>query len=107
MTEREKVIKGMEYCIDYAQRVKDLINDVPCEGCPYAALKPIAVGQGDCIDSLFKDALALLKAQEPVKPNEIWYGGVLVYYQCPICTSKLYAVDRYCAHCGRAVKWDD
>ena len=62
---REKVIKGMEYCINYAQRVKDLINDVPCEGCPYVALKSIAVGQGDCIDSLFKDVLALLKAQEP------------------------------------------
>ena len=63
--DRDKVIKGMECCIDYAQRVKDLINGVPCDGCPYVALKPIAVGQGDCIDSLFKDALALLKAQEP------------------------------------------
>ena len=64
--DRDKVIKGIECCIDYAQRVKDLINDVPCEGCPYVALKSIAVGQGDCIDSLFKDAIALLKAQEPM-----------------------------------------
>lgn len=49
MVVRENVIKGLECCI----------NDVygePCN-CPYD-------GDGGCIDSLMRDALALLKAQE-------------------------------------------
>lgn len=62
---REKVIKGMEYCIDYAQRIKDQINDVPCQGCPYSGLKPKKVGQGDCMDTMLQDAITLLKAQKP------------------------------------------
>ena len=50
--------------------------------------------------------LAGLKAQEAVKPNEIWHGNELIHYQCPACTSVLCVVDRYCSQCGRAVKWE-
>ena len=51
MPDREKVIKvieGLEHCI--------VDNNEPCN-CPYD-------GDGGCIGSLMRDALALLKAQE-------------------------------------------
>lgn len=67
MPDLSKIIKGMEYCIDYAQRIKDKINDVPCSGCPYVELKNKEVGYGDCIDTMIIDALALLKAQQPIE----------------------------------------
>ena len=50
MTDREKVIKGLECC------TKRNPEDVPrCGECPY---------QGACLNRLKNDALALLKAQE-------------------------------------------
>lgn len=91
---REKVIKGLECCATMD------VND--CDKCPYLGCSPDRY----CFGNMAADAFALLKAQEPVKPNEIRYGGALVYYQCPNCTSRLSEVDRYCAHCGRKVKWE-
>lgn len=58
MPDREKVIKGLECCVSG--------NTAICErlGCPYADEHE---GIGDtCIDTLMADALALLKAQEPI-----------------------------------------
>lgn len=57
MTDREKVIKGLECC--HVQR-----NEVPplCEDCPY--MNPME-GTCDALDELLGDALTLLKAQEP------------------------------------------
>lgn len=58
MTDHDKVIKGLEHCADDG-----------CKGCPY---------NEDCymedgLTALVRDALAMLKAQEPrvLKPNEI------------------------------------
>lgn len=52
--QREKVVRGLECCIITASFCRD--------DCPY-------IGKGDendyCDEKLFKDALALLKAQEP------------------------------------------
>lgn len=110
----EKVIKGLEYCIDYMQRVVDAINEVPCNGCPYVALKPNAAGQGDCIDTLFKDALTVLKAQEPATVIQIsctktQMSGVCPSCMMPITSPKLGSihVTTHCQFCGKAVKWDD
>lgn len=49
MIDREKVIKGLESCI------RGL-----CDTCPYYGEKP-------CEDKMKRDALALLKAQEPIE----------------------------------------
>ena len=54
--EREKVIKGLECCIECGAEV--------CTGCPYCA--DLNAGRWHCRD-LRKDALALLKAQEAAK----------------------------------------
>lgn len=57
MSDREKIIKGLECC--HVQR-----NGVPplCEDCPY--MNPME-GTCDALDELLGDALTLLKAQEP------------------------------------------
>ena len=98
--EREKVIKGLECCIECGAEV--------CTGCPYCA--DLNAGRWHCRD-LRKDALALLKAQDETRlvrhfcrPNvyaDLWQ-------HCEKCGEK---VDlgwhpKYCPGCGRAVKWD-
>lgn len=56
MTDREKVIKGLETCVE------DTDRRWKCKRCPYQT-----AGGSPCetIDPLMDDALALLKAQEP------------------------------------------
>ena len=56
--DREKVIKGLECCL----KESDHLYSNPCNGCPYD-------GQ-ECIDRMKADALALLKEQEVMSPNE-------------------------------------
>ena len=84
MTEREKVIKGLECCI---KRNPD--DKMRCNECPY---------EGACLNRLKADALVLLKAQEPMvitpetmdamsrrpvwletKNGRVYNGYVLVY----------------------------
>ena len=103
MIELEKVIKGLECCG----------TNRSCIGCPY-------VGElfdgcyGTCISYLNRDALELLKAQEPIllenqhKPygistnaNSPWIS------RCPKCGKKIEGKQtKFCKYCGQAVKWD-
>lgn len=53
MTDREKVIKGLECCCIH-------VNCAADGGCPYRSET-----HENCLDTAIKDALALLKAQEP------------------------------------------
>ena len=55
MTDREKVIKGLECCVAY---------DYKCNDCPYQ--DDGGAEDGCYSDELKADAIALLKAQEPV-----------------------------------------
>jgi len=82
---REKVIKGLEI-------VWDAFNHMEHE--MYA-------------DYVF-DALALLKAQEPVVPIRMNHdeNKYRDHYRCPICDDDLTYEQQYCAECGRAVKWE-
>ena len=121
MTNREKVIKGLECCI---KRNPD--DKTRCCECPY---------DGACLNRLKADALALLKAQdntvctkercpmnastisddcniktcpwrtEAVEPKPSLSG---LWYECPICGRHLTKYeDNYCARCGERVKWRD
>ena len=47
-----------------------------------------------------REALALLREQEPVPFDEIGYQPV-----CGACHESLDVTDEYCRHCGRKVKW--
>jgi Zn finger protein HypA/HybF involved in hydrogenase expression len=106
MTDREKVIKGLECCI---KRNPD--DKTRCGECPY---------EGACLNRLKSDALAMLKAQEPTStPQAEW----LLYKgrqgaTCSFCKHTYHDVydvesyDYYCRHCGakmvriRTVKWE-
>lgn len=89
MTDREKVIRGLECCA--------VVN---CgHECPYAPI-------GGCRVKVLRDAIALLREQEPVKPQKM-LGGVWSYERCGACGGVLYERGfAYCPWCGKAVKWN-
>ena len=94
MTDREKVIKGLEWCMNEKH---DCYRE---KGCPYE-------NEGEdigCKYALHRDALELLKVQEPVEPV---YNGDCDWEECPNCGYVLSKRYNPCPGCGRAVKWDD
>ena len=88
MPDREKVISALE-CISNGAKQ-------PCHDCEYSKREEW------CIAECAKDALALLKAQEPLEPAIV--NGE------PECAECLYELrsdaDSYCPCCGRKVKWE-
>lgn len=98
---REKVINGVECC-------NALHNGgtVMCgTECPYGIADGIDRG---CRYKLIPDALAMLKAQEPVEPVPgLWYRDIQLY-KCGACGGEIGAggIAKYCFHCGQAVKWE-
>ena len=97
-----KVIMGLRCCTKVCE-----VQFCVGEGCPYALVPD------DCINVLMSDALALLKAQEPVKPSEPDEYGT---QYCGACGSAVgYELEspvigcikyNYCPSCGKPVKWD-
>ena len=66
MPDVEKVIKGLEHCIEKLDTVVNKSHGFNCIACPYfrkCDRSGYLIGL-----PLMSDALALLKAQEPVKP---------------------------------------
>lgn len=95
---REKVIKALEWCMGEKH---DCYRE---KGCPYE-------NEGDdvgCKYALHRDALSLLKAQEPKPPiiKENSYGWK--FYYCPSCGKEFYQNNKFsfCEKCGQAVKWE-
>ena len=103
MTDREKVIKALAYCVFPVSKgfpYQSHIADKGCEavGCPY---------RDDC-DQMLLDALELLKEQEPVKPEPYLVSHPeYKFYRCPVCKMVWYYKGNYCLNCGRRVKWDE
>lgn len=92
---KENVLMGLECCMVYD-------TSAGCYDCPY-------FGKPDCSDLLGKDAISLLKAQEPTKPeiekrDDI--GLQTIIYTCGNCGDYLYYKAPYCPSCGRPVKWN-
>lgn len=109
MPDREKVIKGLECCLVFGE---DLLYK--CDECPYRATEDERkVIDWRChLEELRKDALELLKGQEPLtiqsgRIDEI-YNNIA---ECPECGMEwaMWLPDkmRYCPGCGKAVKWSD
>ena len=104
MTDREKVIKGLETC--YCPPSK-------CEDCPYYDLPDEQI----CNNALCLDALALLKEQEPIVPG-LEQDANGIYSTCGNCKTRLWklfgvefevnpdAMPKFCPQCGKAVKWN-
>lgn len=101
MADLEKVINGLE-----CELKKD------CSDCPYDA-------DFNCLGclALHRDALELLKEQEPVKPymdydgQDVWRcgecGNSLMHPSYYDCDNDAKNHIRYCSHCGRAIAWDE
>lgn len=108
MPDIEKVVKGLECCIKH-----DPDDKTRCDECPY---------EGACLNRLKANALALLKAQEPVDAIKreqdeqedrerpplppIRHEDLCLVFLCPECGCDLryYRCER-CYRCGRRVKW--
>ena len=99
MPDREKVIKGLNYCTH--------TDGVECPNCPYWP-------DDDCVETLNTDILALLKGQEAVKPvrdketGRIWLCGNCGTYvgfedNDPGDPNEF---DKYCRVCGHPVLWE-
>lgn len=93
MPDVKNVIKGLE-CCGYTRFMDK------CQECPYDGK--------DCFKRLKVDALALLKAQEPVEPVPGLWDRDIPLFNCGACGGEIGVggIAKYCFHCGRAVKWD-
>ena len=97
MADREKVIKGLEHCA----------NEADCRGCVYQEQMK---GRSDGCDCM-REALAMLKEQEAVKPIKMQrmdnFSYFVSYFLCGNCRYELVGKDvMFCSHCGRSVKWE-
>lgn len=101
MTEQEKlekVIKELECCVCLDN------NWSKCANCDYAD----EFNNGDCETYLLRDALALLKAQEPKLVHVTANINHRKIGECPTCGKSINSGDypNYCGRCGQAVKWE-
>lgn len=93
MPDREKVIKGLEYCAEKKN----------CGGCPYFNFSAM------CQDDLNMDALAMLKEHEKATVISIHRNGFGSRVgACPNCQIVLHYEynQSFCGKCGQAVKWN-
>lgn len=99
MADLGKVIYSIERCICH-------VPDA-CRDCYYDAGHPY----NECVELLLRDALELLKAQEPKNILDVADSveGIEVG-KCPRCdrtiVSKQSDPTWYCKYCGQAVKWE-
>ena len=103
MDKLEKVIKGLE-CHKRAMYGEIDEHGIACNSCPYKDMESSCHSRTE--GSLIKDAIALLKAQEPVTPQDhdpVIYGH---RFMCGKCHHKIWRNNNVCPNCGRAVKWE-
>lgn len=108
MVDRDKVVKGLECCIEKLDTVVNRTHGFNCIACPYFR-------KCEAINSLVglplaRDVFALLKAQEPVKPRreDAWPAPIFSCGKCGACLQTTpYYKAKYCFDCGQAVKWND
>lgn len=96
MSDREKVIKGLEEISDYFFSVYHHSKD----------REEINEAKDRC--DAVENALALLKEQdEPIKPtlNES-HSYVSDAFKCGKCGHTIRFHAKYCEDCGQAVKWE-
>lgn len=98
MADRGKVITGLECCVtDGRDSCKKCYQEGPGFG--------IA-----CIQGLMRDALELLKGQEPaimpIPYQQDTSIGFFAEFKCGECNAVVFPDYRFCPMCGKAVKWE-
>ena len=84
MPDIEKVIKGMEELEETIKRILDINYSLPRS-------------------KMIREAAEALRRNIPQK-MEIEGGGSSWWYVCPECHGAIDSQDRFCRHCGQAVK---
>lgn len=112
MADLMRVMKGLECCLPMTTRN----GFADCKQCPYYRKITPDGGIIECCHDLMTDALALLKAQEPVEPkvvdtssSKLYHSKMFKNHYCGYCGEFLHIVNRkdlFCSHCGKAVKWE-
>ena len=101
MPDREKVIEGLDICIN-------TIRTSCPSGCPYYE-QCTKCGIDNVFKPILRDALALLKEQEAVEPKKENDGNpepcTSWWYVCGDCGRYIDPHDKFCRHCGREVDW--
>ena len=113
MSDREKVIAGLECCI----------SGTMCSKCPYKVNNECVEG-GYFYSKAINDAIEILKSQKP-KPVKAITRNVLyaetddgqvyekdTFYMCPSCNITFSRTHKYkdiyfCKNCGQSVTWED
>ena len=90
MTDREKVIKALG-CFCSGEEEKP--DDCPCE----FRFK----NEHDCGSNVAREAIALLKEQEAIKPT--WSCGKPY---CGSCGLRIRSGGKFCSECGAAIAWE-
>ena len=93
MTDRDKVIIGLECCL--ANRHNN---------CPYKSTDEGIDKVTTCTTYLMQDALALLRKQKPVQVIQRESMHML-FWCCGSCGVAITDGDKFCRMCGKAVKW--
>lgn len=110
MTNREKVIKGLEICTKDIPMSNAVHKSDFCKECPYYNAE-----NHYCWNQIvmMRDALALLKEKDPIEPIELiddFYpiGDPLrtIGWKCSKCMGRLGGLENYCPNCGCEVKWE-
>ena len=104
--EKEDVMNALEQCS----------KGIGCHKCCYQTVKHNGAGVYDCTSNLARDALELLKKQNPtpVRPvktcktaSTVGVDGCLIIGACPKCGQKWLnnRDNRFCSGCGVPVDW--
>lgn len=106
MIDRKKVIEGLELCTAEIPPDSSMHQYDFCIKCPYH--DPVFIY---CFNKnvLMKDALKVIKDQEPKLVDNIQIRTLDTVGDCPSCgigVSKRYH-PMHCGLCGQAVKWDE
>ena len=101
--DRKKVIKGLEICSEHGSwHGLDCEHNEAYKDCPYHGCET------GCVVTIAKDALALLKDLEPVRPIRKKEIGAYhsLYCVCGNCGAWLLDGQKFCDECGKKVKWE-
>lgn len=83
-------------------RFENWIKSCPFKQCAFCR-------DGKCYNPIYHDAITLLNGEDPIEPKiyspkskTVWSN----WYVCGSCENPVDPGDKYCRHCGKAIKWD-
>lgn len=91
MSKREHVIKALKFVVKHVEK--------------YDAIQ---IACNDAFVETLREAIYLLREQEPIKPKETGFHmpiSISINYECK-CGAPMLRDQPFCMKCGRPVKWE-